>query len=179
MNRREPVSKGYVNFPINDPSYTHTAEGGMLVKLYVINDKWDDINDKWDDPDSFEICCGAVVTDALNASMIGSDRITLPQFPDNPDSCAIDQYLKEEYSLHEQYYPNINNENVKDSSRFLSIPLLAAIVLGNTGWSGWNSKSYWKCSYDDLTDDGKALYNSIQTLYGKHASLHLLTFLDT
>ena len=71
MNRREPVSKGYVNFPINDPSYTHTAEGGILVKLYVINDKWDD-------PDSFEICCGVVVTDALTESMIGSDRITPP-----------------------------------------------------------------------------------------------------
>jgi len=167
MNRREPISKGYVNFPINDPSYEHTAEGGMLVKLYVINDKWDD-------PDSFEICCGSDVHDVLSEIMVGSDRITPPQFTENSDSFDIDQY-----SLQEQYYPDINNENIKDSSRFLSIPLLAAIVLGNTGWSGYNSGSYWKCSYDDLTDDGKALYNSIQTLYGKHASLHLLTFLDT
>lgn len=167
MNRREPISKGYVNFPINDPSYEHTKEGGMVVKLYVINDKWDD-------PDNFNVCCGSNVCDVLSESMIGSDRVTSPQFTENSDSFDVDQY-----SLQKQYYPYSNNENIKDSSRFFSIPLLAAIVLGNTGWSGYNSESYWKCSYNDLTDAGKDLYAYIQKLYGPNASLHLLTFLDT
>ena len=37
----------------------------------------------------------------------------------------------------------------------------------------------WHCTYYDLTEDGKALYDSLKSLYGESAELHILTFLDT
>ena len=57
---------------------------------------------------------------------------------------------------------------------------LCVITLGSTGWSGWNDEAghYWKCSYDDLTSDGKALYQHILALYPE-GKLTLQTWLDT
>jgi hypothetical protein len=57
---------------------------------------------------------------------------------------------------------------------------LAVIILGSTDWSGWNESKgrYWTCKFDDLTEEGKALYKQIEALYPR-CELHLLTFLDT
>ena len=73
----------------------------------------------------------------------------------------------------ENHYPQLTDS-------YDSIPYLAAIVMGSTGWSGfdWEAGNYWNCTFDDLTDEGKALYNQIQALYPDH-QLQLLTFLDT
>jgi hypothetical protein len=45
--------------------------------------------------------------------------------------------------------------------------------MGSTGWSG-----RFRCTYDDLTDEGKELYNNIQKL-DPTGKLVLQTGLDT
>lgn len=57
---------------------------------------------------------------------------------------------------------------------------LACLLIGTTGWSGWNEVygKYWHCNYEDLSEQGKELYKSLQRLYPSHV-LSILTFLDT
>ena len=52
--------------------------------------------------------------------------------------------------------------------------VVCSITLGSTGWSNGE----WRCTYDDLSADGKALYDTMRRLYPT-CTLHLATFLDT
>ena len=72
-----------------------------------------------------------------------------------------------------------DNNSVHSFLDNCSSDYLCIITLGSTGWSGWNDEAgYWKCSYDDLTSDGKALYQHILALYPE-GKLTLQTWLDT
>lgn len=57
---------------------------------------------------------------------------------------------------------------------------LCIMTIGSTGWSGYSDKAgtYWTCTFDDLTEEGKRLYKAIQALY-PDCKLYLQTFLDT
>ena len=163
MNRRSNIVKGFVNFPVHEEIWRSSNEGGMIVKLYVIP-KYDSTYDN-----NFEVRYGNTITNMLGKSFVGSDHYKL-------------HYYEEEYGTEsnftdilEKYFPRV--EKYGDDNQYLSIPLYASIIVGNSGWSGYNE--YWKCTFDDLTEDGKALYNSLKLLYGESAELHLLTFLDT
>jgi hypothetical protein len=74
-----------------------------------------------------------------------------------------------------------HDERVLADRKYNSIPYLAIINMGSTGWSGFDSEKedYWICSYKDLTDEGKSLYNTVKKLYGKFADVYLTTWLDT
>lgn len=77
------------------------------------------------------------------------------------------------------HYPGYYKEEEGDA-RFDSIPYLAVITLGSTGWSGFsNETGNWLCRFDDLTPEGQALYRTIEALYGPHGTLVLQTWLDT
>lgn len=162
MQRRSQAVEGCVNFPVHQPS---TNEGGMLVKLWVI--------DRQPFDDAYGMCCGVSVFDQASETFLGTDK---EGFPDDsyvwtpghtPEefSRAHDKSAAEQTQWLEKFFTGEHHEN--------SIPLLAAIVMGSTGWSG-----DFICKYEDLTDDGKAIYDSMAKLYPK-AELHLLTFLDT
>ena len=63
----------------------------------------------------------------------------------------------------------------------LSLPLVAAVNLGTTHWSGWNEPDdgpYWVADWDDLTIDGKHLFALLKALY-PDATFVLQTWLDT
>lgn len=165
MDRRSNTVKGFVNFPVHDESWKSSYEGGMIVKLYVIP-KYDATYDT-----DFEVCCGNTVTDMLGESFIGSDHYKLHHYE---EECGTESNLTD---ILEKYFPRV--EKYGDDNQYLSVPLYASIILGNTGWSGYNGEEYWHCTYYDLTEDGKTLYNSLKSLYGESAELHILTFLDT
>jgi hypothetical protein len=78
-------------------------------------------------------------------------------------------------SIEEEHFPYINSEeeDMDSLQRYRSIEYLAVITMGSTGWSG-----EFRCTYDDLTDEGKELYNNIQKLYPT-GKLVLQTWLDT
>lgn len=164
MQRRTNAISGWVNFPVNDSEWTNTNEGGMVVKLVVYGDE--EFNDK------FVMCCGAHVYD-INEGLAGDDKTS----KDGDSSSNED-----DGSWLTNHYPNMFDDDIDFSGveKYISRDYLAAIVLGTTGWSGFKTggHKYWTCTFEDLTDQGKALYKQIEALY-PGAEIHLLTYLDT
>jgi hypothetical protein len=163
MKRRTNATSGWVNFPVNDPAWTSTNEGGMVVKLVVFGDE--------EFYDKFVMCCGAQVYDISNEVLVGDDK------PSNAkNSCSYD----EDDAWISNHFPHIFDGFIESSSieKYTSRDYLAAIVFGTTGWSGAKDGEYWKCTFNDLTEQGKVLYKQIEALY-PGAEIHLLTYLDT
>lgn len=160
MNRRSLDVSGCVNFPIHNSNLNNTEEGGMFVKLVVCDNR---------DDHGFGVCSGVCVNDLILEVFAGDDRHDFERDPDQ--TMGGEAY----------HYPCSNDPDTRDLlQRQLSRPYLASIVLGSTGWSGWNDEAeeYWHCTFDDLNSDGQALYRQIEALY-PGCDLHLLTFLDT
>lgn len=104
--------------------------------------------------DDNAVCCGAHVADVLS-------------------ECLIGDKLKE-------HYPRADEPTEKYSTlaKYVSVPYEFSILLGSTGWSGWDGDKYWTCTFEDLTDSGKELYCMMEKMY-PDCKLELLTFLDT
>lgn len=139
MNRRSNQVRGFVKFPVQDQRFTNTGEGGMFVRLVVVDPA------KGKDED-WMVCCG------------GYQCVTR-------DECVCDE------EADKFHFPD------QDPS---SISYLNITTLGSTGWSGWDKakECYWRCSYEDLTEEGKRLYDLIKSLY-QGCDLYLQTWLDT
>jgi hypothetical protein len=147
MNRRSTEVQGCVNFPIHRPS---TNEGGMVVKLWVIPEN-----------EAAEgVCCDAVIYDQLQETFIGTDD------KDTPYDQQGEKYFIEDDT------PKTIGEGIVVYEVY-SVPLLASVVLGSTGWSG-----EWCCSWQDLTSTGKSIVDSMKVLY-PNAEYRLITILDT
>lgn len=173
MNRRSREIAGWVKFPVNDNEWTHSNEGGMIVKLVVCEPRGEH--------DKFTICCGAYVRDILSESFIADDRRPRPKNMVDEESIEnIDKYYNSQQEWEAYHFPFHNDDTMDGVDKFLSIEYLAVVVMGNTGWSGYNETigEYWQCGFDDLTEDGKLLYKQFEKLY-PGCELHLLTFLDT
>lgn len=173
MQRRSSAVSGYVRFPVDDPAWRNSMEGGMVVKLVVCDIRAFD--------DQFALCSGASVTDVLSESFVGDDRRPCQQPPQNYDSIEAVHAEQHAVAQWESYhFPNLADDAVQGVERYVSRGYLAVLVLGTTGWSGWSEAEgrCWQCRFTDLTDEGKALYRQIEALYAG-CELHLLTFLDT
>lgn len=144
----------------------------MIVKLVVIDNREFD--------EQFGVCAGATVFDLLSESLIADDRRPRPEPPSSYET--IQDVRAEQKAIAEwvgYHFPNIANASASGVEQFISQGYLAAMVIGTTGWSGLHSdKGYWQCTFDDLTEEGKALYKQIEKLYSG-CDVHLLTFLDT
>lgn len=165
MQRRSNAVRGWVNFPVDHPDYPSTGEGGMVVKLVVY--------EPLDRAEEWAVCCGANVSEVRTEELVGDDRRPLPvQVDESPEGYRAHSAAVREWE--EYHYPRTHPEED------LSIPYLASLVLGTTGWSGYNrtEHTYWHCTKEDLTDAGRALYESMEQLY-PGCDIHLLTFLDT
>lgn len=174
MRRRSLEMSGCVNFPVSDPLWNNSGEGGMVVKLVVVN------NTDFDAPDNFEVCCGAHVFDVYSEPLIGDDARKRPEVLgeyDSAESVMAEQLAFREWEAY--HYPHLHDEPFSRGNE-LSRPYLAVVVLGSTGWSGWSDElgRSWSCTYQDLSDDGKRLYEMMRSLY-PGCALHLLTFIDT
>jgi hypothetical protein len=175
--RRTTQVEGYVAFPVHSQEYRNTQEGGMFVKLVVVEQN--------DFDNELARCCGVTVTDMLTGSFAGDDSQAQPPELDfskelTAEDVEADQTAWDAYVGH--HYPLRNDESpaIEHHERCMSRPYRAAIVMGSTGWSGYNDASHrkWHATFDDLTDDGKALYQLVKKL-NPGCTLHLLTFLDT
>ena len=182
---------GYVNFPVNDQEYKNSGEGGLFV-LLVVPDEW---------PVDFMECHGNTNYVMYNENLVGADV----EEECDCDECeslvlvGLERRGVEHYhfpSMDERefnYRPHIHDGGKRlhfplikvDAPKFnpdpyLSVSYLAIVNLGSTSWSGWNEEkgNYFVCTYNDLNEEGKTLYNSIKTLYPK-GKLVLQTWLDT
>lgn len=167
MNRRELVTSGYVNFPLCSNRWKNTQEGGMFVQLVVLP------NGNW------AHCCGAnsvgvVYTECLQGDdkQPNSDMFIQPR--ENAGGRRI-----QTFPMEDELFPLMREENVADRD-YHSSPMYAAITLGTTGWSGWDKAKgeYWRCTRNDLTEEGKRLYALVGQLY-PDCDIRILTWLDT
>ena len=166
--RRSSKVAGCVNFPIDSKEYVSSGEGGLFVELWVIPKP----NTNW------MVCCGGFgINTVYCEALVGTDK---KRNKDNMDEFkAGNKDFRQRFYLEEELFPDMHN--VDDSKRnYNSIDLCACVLLGSTGWSGYNSrKGMWRCTYKDLNVDGRAIYDSFRKLYGKKAELRLVTWLDT
>ena len=168
--RRSEEHAGCVNFPVNDPLYRNSKEGGMFVRLVIEEDPGNPTL----------VCIGGQNQSAMDESLIGTDdfqgnhqtwqearreleRQTLRHFPDS----------EEDYEIGER--------SQVTSRRHRSVNYLAVLTLASTGWSGYDDREpggYWICQYENLTQEGRALYDGLKTAY-PGARMTLQTWLDT
>ena len=170
MHRRVNIQSGHVHFPMHLES---SREGGMFVRLWVI-----------DTADGVGECCSTHIFHEIHESFIGSDITKQKQVKAAKKIQEIwDQHLDtnekllavvdEERRLLAESTQEILFRNDQDSTK-TSLPLVADILMGSTGWSN----SEFICEYKDLTELGKAMYNTISAMYPQ-CKVALVTFLDT
>lgn len=181
MNRRRRSENvnGFVNFPIDNPTFTNTGEGGMQVVLVALDKYEEEVS-----TETWEICFGPSIYMNMSEAFVGDDKRERYSIVDS-NLETIEEFFEEMNKVvayDEYHFPYINESDLDDwQTKYGSVPYHTAIRMGTTGWSGWNEeeKHYWKCTYDDLTEDGKALYDMIKKLYGETCVLYLQTWLDT
>lgn len=139
----------YVNFPVTDPRYKNSGENGLYVSLVVEDDEITYTN--WA---RLEMCNVYVGSDRGDAHDYHFPRI---------DKMKYDDALGEANWLYD----------------ILSRPYKHVILLDSHSWTGYNHEEghYFVCTYNDLTPEGKALYDEIQQSHGGRVSL--ITWLDT
>ena len=148
--RRTSAVVGYVNFPMD--RIESTKEGGCFVRLVVLD--VEDHREKW------VPCCGGYQYFRYDECFLGDDQYVPPATPPEGNNAFRWKY----YSLY----------NDGDFEQWVSVNVLAVLTIGATGWSSGE----WRCTYADLTPEGKALYDSLQNLYPGR-EVRLLTYLDT
>lgn len=130
---------------------------------------------------SWAMCAGAEVVNLLSEPLLHDDQLAPPDPPVEYKSLEdMERADAEMHAWEERHFPNLYAKDADAYQRYLSQPYLAALVLGTTGWSGKHvaTGELWHCTVNDLTEEGKTLYESLQRLY-PGCTLHLLTFLDT
>lgn len=175
MREGRPAQSGFINFP-SGPHFKDTGEGGMFVRLVVVNNG------------EFMACCGGDNVVLYDESYIRDDnrpRTTPPEIKESMNRDEVLKATKEEARLIHEYdeyhFPRINDRKEKnDYLRVMSIPYLCAMTIGSTGRSMYHltNEEYWYCTYDDLNDDGKLLYDQLKKLY-PGCAIHIQTWLDT
>ena len=164
MNRRSNDINGYVKFPVNE--FPNENEGGMFVRLVVIPE----------DADT-PVCCAGYCHIVLDESFLhdgSSDALEVEEYIEIGPDCKFPKTYRYETRHFPAYHSPDNKNHDAGNDQYLSVPYLAVILMGSTGWSCGS----WHCTYDDLTDEGKVLYDSVQRLY-PNSKLYLQTWLDT
>lgn len=148
------VIKGYVRWPTNDPEYPHTGEGGMFVRLIVIDPKvlphGGDFYERW------------------IPSTGGYHHVHLDECFCGDDEGSKFFFYENEKELY------FTGSGPRGEGPHMTFSLLATIVIGATGWSNGS----WYCTFNDLTAEGLLLVSAIRDLY-PGCAVKLLTFLDT
>lgn len=69
---------------------------------------------------------------------------------------------------------------VENATENVTPHLLACVTLGTSGgsWYDEDNEKLWNCTPSDLSEEGRALVNSLSKLYGNR-TVYLLTYLDT
>lgn len=191
MNRRKLIQSGMVNFPMSAETNTH--EGGMYVRLYVM-----------DTDDGIGECCGTntfeefqdvfVGSDITKAAQIAAEALIREQWfvEDAVSTDTTTRSVEELAKMHQAYEDMFEMEKTltqeaaaavcifDEHDHRSSYALVANILMGSTGWSGSKNtgETYFICEYQDLTDEGKAVYDMMKKAY-PNCKLALMTFLDT
>lgn len=164
MKRNSLDVEGCVQFPISSmPAF---GGNGTLVKLWVI--------DRQDFSEAYGVCSGVAVYDQCTEEFMGSDKARWPNTDDVYAGAQTEEDFQRGHRTKSEMLRRFSEQFFIGESQEQSVPLLASIVLGSTGWS----HSSFICTYEHLTPEGKAIYDAMGKLYPR-AELHLMTFMDT
>ncbi len=169
MDRRSKLIHGHVNFPVESEEYISSGEGGLSVLLVAVP------------KDSFRPACYMPWPYVLmGESYIRDDKRPRLAFdnPKTPEDYEKELIAQEAYEAF--HFPNLTDKNAEGYEKYLSKPYAASLYIGSTGWSGYSQEkqAYWYCTYGDLGETGKQLYNTIKRTY-PNCKLYLQTWLDT
>ena len=167
LARRSSQQHGMVHFPVD--RYPSTREGGMFVRLWVVSNE------------SYGLCAGVGVVELISEVFLGTD-VLIPQMEADAQTIAAAwatpmgsvEELDSVLALEKDLDAKTRGRLVSTTSLGDVAEVVCSITLGSTGWSNGE----WRCTYDDLSADGKALYDTMRRLYPT-CTLHLATFLDT
>ena len=175
--RRSTQVKGYVNFPVHLPNGN---EGGMFVRLVVMPPDLEYAFIEGDDDDTEAdieyrkqkpvVCCGGIINFHYDEVLYATDESDCIPWWEQPEGQTRVEHRRNDIEL--RHFPYLEDSKL-DVDKYLSTQYLAVVLMGSTGWNG-----RFRCTYDDLTDDGKALYDSMKKLYPT-STLVLQTWLDT
>lgn len=176
MQRGQPVAEGFVIFPMGSAAYPVGGGRGTFVKLVVL----DEVVGQ---EDTLAMCTGVSVFDFLQEILTGDDKRPPPDDAIIPDGAGPEETMRhlddDQRAFHHWmrfHYPlyGTGEELVQVSRAYR-----ASIVMGSSGWSGYNENTgNWCATFDDLTPEGQALYRMMEAL-NPGCPIHLLTFLDT
>lgn len=175
--KKAEFTSGCVNFP-TEGDYQNEATGGMYVQLVAIENKSEKEN-WWED--MFVVCWGGSNTSLeYQEGIAGTDTLVdgfVPYYIELDD--VYEEMVADTAFATKTFFPNFYDKEKGKGERERSVPLLASVVLGSTG-ATWckGDRDYFRCTYNDLTDEGKAIYDSLKKLYGDKATLHLITWID-
>lgn len=153
---------GWVNFPITNPRYKNTRQGGIFVRLVTEERR----AGRRSQPDWMR-CPGGKCVVVYDGVLIGDDVNPPPHIPDPGPTRLV--YMDTAYALQrERDFPRINEPTDNHLiEKYLSVPYLACLTLGSTQWTGYDDRAldYWHCTEQDLTDEGRALVATLRRLY--------------
>ena len=176
--KKAEFSSGCINFPAEGGEYHNDATGGMYVQLVAI-EKRSTIENWWED--MFVVCWGGGNTSLeYQEGMAGTDTLKDEWVPYYPQLDAEwEEMVADKAFATKYFFPNFYDKSKPRNERERSVPVLASTVLGSSGGT-WckGERDYFRCTYNDLTDEGKVLYDSFKKLYGEKAELHLITWMD-
>lgn len=179
MSRRKNASAktGCVNFPVEGDGFTNTNVGGMYVQLVAV-EKRSDREEWWED--AWLDCFGGSNTSLeYQESMVGTDSAVdgvVPYTPENEETW--DSQMAEAGVATKILFPHFFDTSSTKAKRSRSVALLATVILGSTGGTWVNGGGSWRCAFDDLDFEGRAIVESVRKLYGNKADLHLITWMD-
>jgi hypothetical protein len=181
--RRSTQVKGFVNFPVHLPNGN---EGGMFVRLVVVPPEYEpppiENSEEFDEDSEAEIeyrknkpvvCCGGLISYHYDEVLFATDESDCIPWWEKTTEQIVASSKRDDIELRHFPYLGDESKSWENSEKFLSTQYLAVILMGSTGWNG-----RFRCTYDDLTDDGKALYDSVKKLHPT-STLVLQTWLDT
>lgn len=165
MNRFSLRERGCVCFPVHNPRFT-TGDGGSYVRLVVI-----DPNEAKDD--SWMLCCGGHSRVMMDGAYVRDDV--------RPDRDYNVQEEHDKYVLH--HFPDHGGDDElekRTQNKYESIDYLAVVTLGSAGVAFYDTQKddSWFCTYSDLTEAGKRLYDGLKILYDG-CEIIIQTWVDT
>jgi hypothetical protein len=160
MTRRDPTtSAGCVLWPVDDPAWKDSGEGGMWAALVV----------------------PALEDEPLNvcASPTGTIALPLPDVTVHDPGHIYTDGQRGWSALLNQPKSADRDREIDAAAMNAGRPVLACIVLGASGGSWWNDTvgEYFEVTAQHLNAEGARLVEAVEALFARPA--HIVTYLDT
>lgn len=170
MNNNEDF--GVVGFPIVNDDYKVIDDGMTNVYLIVY------------DKNGLENISEFQTHLFLDGVFVADDCLERPKLEKDMKDVNIDELIDDQLAndnYNDFYFPNFSSDDFEHNeiAKYLSIPLISSVRLGNCHMTFENNNEprYWNCVYEDLSNQGKVVYNIFKEMY-VDKEIRILTFVN-